>query len=102
MSNLHTLESLSKLYAEAAKAGGMEVYCVDGTWIKANNGPNLNSDVTAYRPKQTPLVRYAIEFADGTVLPKTFMSGNLAEEHIYYYCKSYSAKVIKLVKEPTK
>jgi len=71
MSDLHTLESLGKLYTDAAKAGGMENWAVS-RWKTAGNGPNLNSRVDHYRPKPKTVVKYSLKFSDGKAPNYTF------------------------------
>jgi hypothetical protein len=91
-----TLETLIKLYTDAAKAGGIESVC-GGYWSKSG-GPNLNCKVAHYRLKPVPVVKYVIKYPDGSTSTASFTSESDAEvwdSGIY----GPNGKVIKLTEE---
>ena len=95
-----TLETLAEFYTKAAKAGGME-YLGYVRWCEVTTGPNLNNKVSDWRPKQVPVVRYAVKFSNGKISVPSFESEGKAEawQNMVYINNGKVIKLIEVIEE---
>jgi hypothetical protein len=93
-----TLESLGKLYTDAAKAGGIQNWNGD-YWVPSIYGPNIMDCQRHFRPKQVSVVKYVIKYPDGTTSRASFKHEYEAKVFVSKFLPNSNSKIIKLIEE---
>ena len=93
-----TLETLGKLYTDAAKAGGLEYKTEFKTWEKTVQGPNLHSCADRYRLKPAPPIeRWMLNRHKGDTYSWVFFASEAEAIAYQSECLWAEAEIIKLV-----